>query len=42
MRIVSLFLTVLAILAVPTTGSIARAEDKPNVVLIVMDNLGWG
>jgi arylsulfatase len=40
MRIVSLFMCVLTLLA--TTGSIARAEDKPNVVLIVMDNLGWG
>jgi len=24
------------------TGSVAMAQDKPNIVLVFLDNFGWG
>ena len=35
-------LTILFVLITGIYGSITLAKDKPNVVLIFMDNFGWG
>lgn len=35
-----IFLAAMLVMALSATG--ANAQDKPNIVLIVMDNLGWG
>ena len=35
-------LTVLPIFVLLLAVSGARAEDKPNIVLVFMDNFGWG
>ena len=32
----------IALLIILLLSSPARAQDKPNIVLVVMDNLGWG
>ncbi len=38
----SFFLAVLAILLIPCMSASAPAQDKPNIVLVFMDNFGWG
>ncbi len=41
MRILNQALVLGALVAV-LTGTAAQAAEKPNVVLMVIDNLGWG
>jgi len=38
----NILLLVLVILLTVTMASEALAQKKPNIVLLVMDNLGWG
>ena len=39
MRVLSVFTTVVALLTISLSAS---AQEKPNVVIMMVDNLGWG
>ena len=38
----SYFKTLVSVLILCLLGSVASAQDKPNIVLVFMDNFGWG